>query len=123
MLARRSVAITGAPHSSDGPRTTAVGALHHDIGAHPHQLERVHEAVLEDGLGDDRGAGGLRQQRHHLRLQVGGKAGIRQRAQFDRLSAAPRATRSPFRDRLDRDAGLAQLGDDGIEMLDRRVTQ
>ena len=38
-------------------------ALHHrgiafepDVGAQALQLERVHEAVLEDGLGDQRGA-------------------------------------------------------------------
>src|SRR5271155_1799734 len=42
-----------------------------DIGAHAHKFLRVHEAVLEDILGDDRRACGLRGERHVLRLHVG----------------------------------------------------
>src|SRR5437899_5098505 len=46
------------PRSTLFPYTTLFRS-----GAHPHQLGRVHKAVLEDGLGNDRGSGGLRQQR------------------------------------------------------------
>ena len=51
--ARRSVAITvGALQALDAAHHRGV-ALDRDVGAQALQLERVHEAVLEDGLGDD----------------------------------------------------------------------
>ena len=47
-----------------------------DVGAHAHQLGHMHEAALEDRLGDHRRSLGAGHQRHHLRLQVGREAGI-----------------------------------------------
>src|SRR5215510_6355092 len=49
-------------------------AVEVDMRAEPHQLLYVHEAVLEDRLGDARCALRSRHQRHELGLQVGGKA-------------------------------------------------
>ena len=43
----------------------------------------MHEAILEDGLGDHSCAFGHGIQRHELRLHVGGKARIRRGAQTD----------------------------------------
>src|SRR5688572_9084553 len=48
-------------------------ALDLDVRAEALQLLHVHEAVLEDGLGDDRGAARDAVQRHELSLHVGGK--------------------------------------------------
>ena len=50
--------------------------MHVDVGTHANQLGHMHEAVLEDRLGDHRGALGDAHQRHHLGLHVGGKAGV-----------------------------------------------
>ena len=52
-----------------------------------------------------------------------GKPGYGQRAQLDRPER--RAARNPqsVGDRLDLDARLAQLGDDRVEMLDRRIRE
>ena len=55
--------------SPDGPRCRMLAPMRTNS-------ERVHEAVLEDLLGDQRDALGLRHQGHVLRLQVGGEAGI-----------------------------------------------
>jgi hypothetical protein len=54
--ARRSVAITVAPCRRGTPLTTALLPWIAISAPRPLQLERVHEAVLEDGLGDHRGA-------------------------------------------------------------------
>jgi hypothetical protein len=65
-----------------------VHALHHrgvavdaDVGAEALQLDRVHEAVLEDGLADHRHALGDRVERHELRLHVGREGRIGRGAQ------------------------------------------
>src|SRR2546422_3547480 len=52
-------------------------ALDRDIGAQALELQGVHEAVFENGLGDERGAIRHRGERHELRLHVGGEARIR----------------------------------------------
>ena len=49
--------------------------MHLDPRAHARELGRVHEAVLEDMLLEVADAVGEREQRHHLRLQVGREAG------------------------------------------------
>ena len=49
------------------------GAVDVDAGAHAVEFGDVHEAVLEDGLGDHRGALRDRHQRHELGLHVGGE--------------------------------------------------
>ena len=69
--------MTGAPVKRLHAAHHGRGAVHVDVGAHAAQLRHVHEAVLEDRLGDHRGAAGRGHQRHHLRLQVGREAGIR----------------------------------------------
>src|SRR5690606_16545443 len=50
-----------------------VAAVDLDLRAHPRQFGGVHEAVLENGFLQLAGALGGAEQRHHLRLQVGGK--------------------------------------------------
>ncbi|MNX77077.1 hypothetical protein D3C86_1086010 [compost metagenome] len=60
-------------------------ALGLDVGAHADQLVHVQEAVLEDHLGQDRGAVDGRKQGHDLRLHVGGEAGVGHGADVDRL--------------------------------------
>ncbi len=62
-------------------------AVELDAGAKPRQLLHVHEAVLEDGLGDAGGSLRPRHQRHQLRLQVGREAGERRGRHLDRLQA------------------------------------
>ena len=53
-LARRSVAITCAPESGRAAVHVRGVAVDVDVGAHARELGHVHEAVLEDGLGDAR---------------------------------------------------------------------
>ena len=65
-------------------------ALDLDVGAQALQLLHVHEAVLEDGLGDHaRCRSATRVERHELRLHVGGEARIRRGAHAHRAAAAP----------------------------------
>ena len=47
-----------------------------DVRSHAHEFLRMHEAILENVFGDDRGAFGLSSQRHVLRLHIGGEARI-----------------------------------------------
>src|SRR6267378_1779262 len=67
----------------DGSALQPLDAFHHrrvaldrDLGAQPLQFQSVHEAVLEDGLGDSRVAAGDGGERHELSLQVGGETGV-----------------------------------------------
>ena len=66
-------------------RDLAVGL---DLGAQAQHLVDVHEAVLEDGLGDARGALGDRVERHELGLHVGREARVLGGAEALRLQAA-----------------------------------
>ena len=52
-------------------------ARQRDVGAEPGKFLHMHEAVLEDGLGDARLAFGHRHQAHELGLQIGREAGER----------------------------------------------
>jgi len=54
----------------------------------PH-LQHVHEAVLEDRLGDGADTGGYRVERGELRLHVGRERGVRGGAHIDRLQRPP----------------------------------
>ena len=86
--ARRSVAITWRalqPLDAVDRRHLAVEM---DVGAEAGELLHVHEAVLEDRLADVRGAVGAADQRHQLRLEVGGEAGERLGGDVDRREAA-----------------------------------
>ena len=65
---RRALELLDAGHGGGA-------AVHLDPRAHAHQLGRVHEAVLEDALLEVADPVGEREQRHHLRLQVGREAG------------------------------------------------
>ena len=85
--ARRSVAITGAPLSAVDALDGRAFAVELDVRAEPRQLLHVHEAVLEDRLGDVRRALRPRHQRHELRLQVGREAGERRGRDLDRRDA------------------------------------
>ena len=75
--ARRSVAMTGAPLSRSTPAHQRRGAVDVDPRAHAGQFRHVHEAVLEDPLGDHRRPVGHAHQRHELGLQVGRETGER----------------------------------------------
>ena len=92
-------------------------AVELDAGAEPRQLLHMHEAVLEDGLGDARGALGAGHQRHELRLQVGGKARERRGRHIDRRDAGAVAR--------DPDAGIGggDLGAGLREHVERRLQQ
>ena len=74
--ARRSLSQDGGGAQRSLAADDGAAAFDLDVRAHADQFLRVHEAVLENVFGDDRGAFGLRRQRHELRLHVGGEAGI-----------------------------------------------
>ena len=68
-----------AGHVSDAAHDRGI-AFELDVGAEALQFERVHEAVLEHGLGDDADAFGDAVERGELRLHVGRERGIRRGA-------------------------------------------
>ena len=72
------------------PRHHRLLAIHADVGAHPRHFLRVHEAVFENRLDDDRDAFRLRHESHVLRLQIGGEAGILFRGHIHRAQFAAR---------------------------------
>jgi len=94
--------------------------------AHPVQLERMHEAILEIVFRDYRGwPPALRQpNRHHLRLQIGSESqGYgKVRSSTGAQPTAPRDNAlAPF-DRLDLGADLAQpLRSPAFELIERRA--
>ncbi len=77
-LARKSLAMTGAPLKGLPPLTIALGPFDFDVRAKAGKFANVHEARFENSFGDDADARRQCEQRHHLRLGVGGIAGIRQ---------------------------------------------
>ena len=84
----------------------------------------MHEAVLENGLGDARGAAGARHQRHQLRLQVGGKAGERRGRHRDgREARAVARDADALVGRRDDGAGLRQHVERGLQQFGARVLQ
>ena len=62
-------------------------ALELDMRAETRELLHMHEAVLENRLGDARDALGARHQRHELRLQIGREGRKRRRLDVDRRDA------------------------------------
>ena len=121
--ARRSVAITLAPGQLLAAADDRGAAADLDVRAHAAELGHVHEAVLEDRLGD-----------HALALRAAstmncacmsvGKPGVRLGRDVDRREVAAAARRGcrPSR-RSTVDAGRAQLGDHGLEVLEPRAAQ
>ena len=97
--------------------------MHVDPRAHPVQLRHVHEAVLEDRLGDHGGALGHRHQRHELRLHVGREAGIRFGHRVGAMQAVQALHHQPARFLQDLHAGFTQRAHGGPEMLQPRVAQ
>ena len=85
--ARRSVAMTGAPFSRGDALDDRRLAGKRDVGAEAGQLLHMHEAVLEDRLGDLRLAVRHGHQAHELRLQVGREARERLGRDVDRRDA------------------------------------
>ncbi len=85
--ARRSVAITGAPFSAGTPSTMALSPSSFIRAPKSGQFLDMHEAVLENRLGDARGAFGAGHQRHELRLKVGRESGEGRGGDIDRLDA------------------------------------
>jgi hypothetical protein len=96
-------------------------ALDLDVGAEALQLLHVHHAVLEDRLGDHRGAAGARRERHELRLHVGRERRVRRGAQARRRELALARDPDRVRGRRDRRAGLGKLVDDRLERRGARA--
>ncbi len=122
--ARRSVAITVAPDSRGTPLTIAVlPSISIDA---PRRLEllHVHEAVLEDRLGDAVGAVRDAVERHELRLHVGRERRVLRRAD---VRADQRVAVRAHADRVvvavERDAGLAQLVEHRVERARSRAAR
>ena len=89
-----------------------------DVGAHAGQFLGVHEAVFENRLDDDGDAFGLGHQRHVLRLQVGGEAGIFLGGHIHGAQAAGAAHAQGGGVRLCHlRAGLLQLGHERAHVL------
>ena len=85
-------------------------ALEADVGAHALEFLDVHEAVLEDGLGDRADPLGHAVQGAELGLHVGGEGRVGGGVDVHRLRApAPHVELDPVRPGLDLGAGLAQL--------------
>ena len=87
-LARKSVAITGAPESSLRAANDGSIAFQLDLGSHAVQFLRMHKAVLEDRFSDDADAISDRHENHHLGLQIGWKSRIGQSRHIDAFDLA-----------------------------------
>src|SRR5690606_37564338 len=80
-----------------------------DVGTHPPQLTDVAEPGVVDVLGDDGGAFGDGQERHHLRVHVGVEAGERKGGEVDGAGTLGTDDAQPAVSALHSDAGLLQL--------------
>ena len=137
-----TVVALGDERGDDQPRRRAQVGRHHgrarelvdalhdrdaavdvDLRAQAQQLVDVHEAVLEDRLGDRRRAVGDAVERHQLRLHVGRERRVLAGANADRARPRVGADAQPAVAGLDRRAGLAQLVDHRLEVLAARVAQ
>src|SRR5690242_13520957 len=94
-------------------------ALDGDVGAQALQLERVHEAILENSLGDDRRALRHGSERHELRLHVRGEARIRRGADAHGVRPAGHFQLDGLFADADRRPRLAQLLERGVEAFRR----
>ncbi len=91
-------------------------ALKLDVGAHPHQLGYVHEAVLEDGLGDHAGTLGHRVQDGELGLHVGRERRVGGGLDGDRLQGATcHVEGDPVVTLINQGASLFQLDQYGFQ--------
>ena len=85
-------------------------ALNIDAGPHAHQFRRMHEPVFKDLFFQNGRTRGRAKQRHHLRLQIGRKAGERRRRHINRADVAVFALHGQAVHRLgDLDTGRVQL--------------
>ena len=112
--ARRSVAITVAPCSRFDAAHDCGISRGLDVRPETHELERVHETILEDRLGDYRRAIGNGVERHELRLHVGREARVRGRAHIDALWRAAHFDSDRAFVRGNARSRLAQLFDYGV---------
>ncbi len=98
----------GALQAGDARHEGGV-AVDLDVGAQALQLDRVHEAVLEDRLADHRGAVGDRVDGHELGLHVGREAPDRRGAQAHRVETGRRleADRVGARQRMSQPASIS----------------
>ena len=94
------------------------------MGAETGQFLHMHEAVLENRLGDARGAFGAGHQRHELRLKVGREAGEGRGGDIDRLDAVAVARNAQaLRRGFDLRARFGQDVERGLEMFGPRALQ
>ena len=87
-----------------------------DVRAHAHQLQHVHEAVLEDAFFHHAGAFGQAHQGHDLGLHVGGEAGVGAGLHVRAAQHALVAGQHAFGALFDGQAHAFQLGDDGFQL-------
>jgi len=93
--------------------------MHGDVCAHAGKLWHVHEAVFKHGFRHHARALGNCQHGHHLRLQVGGEAGVGFRHDIDAAQNLARAFNvNVIALGSDIDACLVQGVDQIIDMLD-----
>ena len=98
-------------------------ALLADAGAHAVELADVQEAVGEDPLGDHAHPVADRQQRHELRLDVGGEAGERLGRHLDGVNPPVRADEDRAVLALDLHAHLFEAVDDRDQVVEVAVLQ
>jgi len=77
----------------------------------------VFEAVFEDGLGNDAGASGITEERHHLRLHIRRETGVRHCFYIDRLKLLRSPYSHPVVSNLQTHSGLAQFSEKGLQVL------
>src|SRR5262245_25985496 len=94
-------------------------AVDSHVRAQAHQFGGVHEAVLEDRLGDHRIAFGLRHERHVLRLHVGRESGVDGRGHVRGL--VERARFAVAGDAQLIPAGLFDLNSNLAQLFDHRL--
>ncbi|CAG4927213.1 unnamed protein product, partial [Acidocella sp. C78] len=124
---RERGAQVGRHHRRAGQRRHAAHdrrrAMHVDARAHAVEFGHVHEAVLEDRLGDHRGALGHRHQRHELRLHVGHETGEGLGHRIGAMQPVAPADRDPLRLRRHVHAGLAEGCGQRAEIVQPRAAQ
>ena len=119
--ARRSVAITLAPVSFGTPRTIAV--LPSTSMSAPRRTSSCTCIIRFSKIVSvmTRRAVGARGERHHLRLHVGGKPGVRRGAELERRERSAPRTRIASPRTVIVGAGLAQLVEHRVERVGLRA--
>jgi hypothetical protein len=107
----------GRHHGRAGQAGDAVDdrgvAVDLDAGAEPHQLVDVHEAVLEDRLGDLAEPSAMQSSAMNWACMSVGNAGYSRVRKLTCVRTPVAADADPVGARLDRRTGLAELVDDG----------